>query len=169
MKIPGLAGRHRRRLSRGFARLWVGFTLASTGDGLILGAVALLAVVVDPNPLAVSAVAAADSLPWLLVALPAGAFADRFDRGPLMALANVLRAGAILAAALLILSDNMDLARLLLVVLVNAAGRAIYYSSFQAVVPELVGSQSLERANGVLTGTESCTEHLAGPVVGTSV
>jgi MFS family permease len=169
MKIPGLAGRHRRRLSHGFARLWVGFTLASSGDGLILGAVPLLAVVVDPNPLAVSAVAAADSLPWLLVALPAGAFADRFDRGPLMALANVLRAGAILAAALLILSDNMDLARLLLVVLVNAAGRAIYYSSFQAVVPELVGSQSLERANGVLTGTESCTEHLAGPVVGTSV
>ncbi len=168
MRIPGLAGRHRRRLSHGFARLWVGFTLASTGDGLILGAVPLLAVVVDPRPLAVSGVAAADSLPWLLVALPAGAFADRFDRGPLMALANILRAGAILGAALLILADQMDLARLLLVVLVNATGRAIYYSSLQAVVPELVGSQSLERANGVLTGTESCTEHLAGPVVGTS-
>src|SRR5580704_11457828 len=123
MKIPGLAGRHRRRLSRGFVRLWVGFTLASTGDGLILGAVPLLAVVVDPNPLSVSAVAAADSLPWLLVALPAGAFADRFDRGPLMALVNVLRAFAILGAALLILSGEMNLVRLIAIVLVNAGAR----------------------------------------------
>ena len=169
MRIPGLAGRHRRRLSRGFVRLWVGFTLASTGDGLILGAVPLLAVVVDPNPLAVSAVAAADSLPWLLVALPAGAFADRFDRGPLMALVNVLRAFAILGAALLILSGEMNLVRLIGVVLVNAGARAIYYSSYQAVVPELVGSESLERANGVLTATESGTEYLVGPAVGTSL
>ena len=169
MSIPGLAGRHRRRLSRGFMRLWVGFTMASTGDGLILGAVPLLAVVVDPHPLAVSAVAAADSLPWLLVALPAGAFADRFDRGPLMALVNVLRAGAVLVAAMLLLSGQMTLVRLIIVVLVNATARAIYYSSYQAVVPDMVGSESLERANGVLTGTESAAEQLAGPVVGTSL
>ena len=35
------------------------------------------------------------------------------------------------------------------------------------MVPALVDSDSLERANGLLTGTESGTEHLAGPVVGT--
>ena len=49
------SGRHRRR----FPRLWVGFTMASSGDGLAYGAVPLLAVVVNPHPLAVSAVAAA--------------------------------------------------------------------------------------------------------------
>ena len=60
----------------------VGFTFASSGDGLAYGAVPLLAVVVDPNPLAFSAVVA-DSLPWLLLALPAGAFRrNRFERGP---------------------------------------------------------------------------------------
>ena len=59
------------------------------------GAVPLLAVVVNPHPLAVSSVVAADSLPWLLLALPAGAFADRFARGPLMAVTNVFRAAAI--------------------------------------------------------------------------
>lgn len=162
-------GQHRRRLGRSFARLWVGFTLASSGDGLIFGAVPLLAVVVNPHPLAVSAVAAADSLPWLLVALPAGAFADRFERGPVIALANVARAAAILAAAVLVATDRMTLALLILLVLINAGGRAIYYSSLQAMVPELVRSDALERANGVLTGTEAGTEHLAGPVVGTSL
>ena len=62
-------GQHRRRFGRPFARLWVGFTLASSGDGFAYGAVPLLAVVVNPHPLAVSSVIAADSLPWLLLAL----------------------------------------------------------------------------------------------------
>lgn len=159
--------RHLRR--RPFARLWVGFTVASSGDGLMLGAVPLLAVVVDPHPFAVSSVAACDSLPWLLMALPAGAFADRFERGPLMALANVLRAAVVLAAALLILDGDMRLWLLLIIVLVNSAGRAVYYSSYQAMVPALVEADQLERANGLLTGTEAGTEHLAGPIVGSSV
>lgn len=157
----------RQKLGRPFARLWVGFTLASTGDGLASGAVPLLAVVVDPHPLAVSAVVASDGLPWLLLALPAGAFADRFERGPLVAISNALRAVAILVGALLILNNRMTLTLLILLVLVNAGARAIYYSSLQAMVPELVGSDALEYANGVLTGTEAATEHLAGPVVGT--
>jgi MFS family permease len=160
---------HRRRLGRSFTRLWVGFTLASSGDGLSYGAVPLLAVVVDPRPFAVSAVAAADSLPWLLVALPAGAFADRFERGPVMALANTLRAVAMLATAFLIASDRMSLALLILLVLINAGGRAIYYSSLQAMVPGLIDTRDLEQANGVLSGTEAGAENLVGPVVGTSL
>ena len=136
---------------------------------MVYGAVPLLAVVVNPHPLAVSAVVAADSLPWLLLALPAGAFADRFERGPVMAFANIVRAGAILAAAALVATDRINLALLIVVVLINAGGRATYYSSMQAMVPELVRSDGLERANGVLTGTEAGTEYLAGPVVGTSL
>jgi MFS family permease len=165
MRVPG-RGRHRRRLGRPFKRLWAGFTLASSGDGFVFSAVPLLAVVVNPHPLAVSSVAAADSLPWLLLALPAGAFADRFERGPVMALANIVRAIVLVCGAVLIASHRMSLFLLILVVLVNAGGRAIYYSSLQAMVPELVNVDALERANGVLNGTESATEHLVGPVVG---
>jgi MFS family permease len=148
-------------------RLWAGFTLASGGDGLMLGAMPLMAVVIDPRPLAVSSVVAADSLPWLLLALPAGAFADRFARGPLMAISNVVRALAIAIGAFLILNDRMTLAILIVVVLINAGGRAMYYSAAQAIVPELVRSDALEHANGVLSGTEAGAEQLAGPVVGT--
>jgi len=162
--------RHRIRrkpLGRPFARLWSGFALASSGDGLMLGAMPLMAVVINPSPLAVSSVAAADSLPWLLLALPAGAFADRFERGPLMAISNVARALAIAAGAFLILSNHMTLAIFIVVVLINAGGRAMYYSAAQAIVPELVDSAALEHANGVLSGTEAGAEQLAGPVVGT--
>ncbi len=159
----------RRRLGRPFVRLWYGFTLACSGDGMAYGAVPLLAVAVNPHPIAVSAVAAADSLPWLLVALPAGAFADRFERGPLMALSNILRAGMILVAAFLVLSGQMTLWLLIVAVLVNASARAIYYSSYQAIIPAIVDTKELEHANGVLSATEAGVEHLAGPVVGTSL
>ena len=156
MRLRSPTAAHRRRLGRPFTRLWVGFTLASSGDGMTYGAVPLLAVVVDPHPLAVSAVAAADSLPWLLVALPAGAFADRFERGPVMALANILRATAMLAAALLVVTDRITLAYLIIIVLVNAGGRAIYYSSLQAMVP---GSSTCRRSR---TGERSVVGYRGG-------
>jgi MFS family permease len=159
----------RRWLRGSFARLWVGFTFASSGDGLAYGAVPLLAVLVDPHPVAVSIVAAADNLPWLLVAVPAGVLADRFDRGPTMALMNAFRALVILIGAVLIVSGHMNLGLLVLVVLINAAGRAVYYSSMQALTSDLVSPHELEHANGVLSGTEAATEHLAGPIVGTTL
>lgn len=126
----------------------------------------MLAVVVDPKPLAVSAVIAADSLPWLLAALPAGAFADRFERGRLMAVVNIARGILLAGMAALVGLREMDLLWLLLFVVVNGTGRAMYYSASQAAVPELVGAVALARANGVLTGTEAATEHLAGPALG---
>ena len=62
----------------------------------------------------------------------------------------------------------MTLFLLILVVLINAGGRARSTTpSLQAVVPDLVPSDALEYGNGVLIGTEAATENLAGPVVGT--
>ncbi len=159
----------RRWLRGSFARLWVGFTFASSGDGVAYGAVPLLAVLINPHPVAVSVVAAADNLPWLLVAVPAGVLADRFARGPTMALMNALRALVILVGAVLIVAGHLNLGLLVVVVLINAAGRAIYYSSMQALMSDFVRPHELEHANGVLSGTEAATEHLAGPIVGTTL
>ena len=161
------SGVHRRRLGRPFARIWSGFALASSADGLAYGAVPLLAVAVDPHPFAVSVVSAADSLPWLLLAVPAGHLADRFDRSRVIALANILRAAALLAAAGLILRYRISLPLLVAIVLINASGRAIYFSSVQAMTPGLVDTRDLEQANGILNGTEAGAENLAGPVLGT--
>ena len=64
-------------------------SVSSLGDGFGYGAVPLLALFVDPHPLPVAAVAAADTFPWLVLALPAGALADRFERGRVMAVTNM--------------------------------------------------------------------------------
>ena len=63
----------------------------------------------------------------------------------------------------------MTLTLLILIVLVNASARAFFYSSYQALVPELVDSRDLEHANGFLSATESGTEYLGGPIAGTTL
>lgn len=171
MGVIRAGGAHRAPPSRRrvFGALWTGFFFASTGDGFALGAVPLLAVVVDPHPFAVSSVVATNGLPWLLVALPAGAFADRFDLRYLVAVANLSRTALaiILAAALIV--GRVGLLLLLVVVFLNASARAVYYSAVQASVPALVGNDDLNRANGILAGTEVGSEHLGGPVLGAYV
>jgi len=131
------------------------------------GAVPLLALVVDPHPLAVSGAAAADTFPWLVLALPAGAIADRYERGRVMALTNLGRALVLATLALLVATRRIDYALFVLLVFTNGGARAIYYSASQATVPELVEPDAFARANGILSGTEAATEHLGGPILGT--
>lgn len=156
-----------RTFGRGFRRLWATFAVSSLGDGFIYSAVPLLAVVVDPRPLAVSAVVATDSLPWLLLALHAGAIADRFERARVMAVANVARGVLLGVMAALVGLREIDYALLVLFVLANAGIRAVYYSASQAAMTELIDATGFNRANGVLYGTEAATENLAGPTLGT--
>lgn len=161
---------HRRKKFAAFTgrfwHLWATFTLSSTGDGFAYGAVPLLAVAVDHWAVAVSAVAAADRLPWLLAALPAGAVSDRFERGRLMAMVNTARGLLLAGMAVVIATGHMTFPLLVIFVLGNGTARTVYYSASQAAVPELVDADGLGKANGILTGTEAGGEHLAGPVVG---
>ena len=76
---------------------------------------------------------------------------------------------AILLGAVLIVTDHMSLGLLVVLVLVKRGGRAVYYSSMQALTSDLVTPRELEHANGLLSGTEAATEHLAGPIVGTTL
>ena len=164
MRAPSRAS---RPLGRRFGYLWPTFVVASLGDGFGYGAVPLLALVVDPRPLAVSGAAAADTLPWLVLALPAGALADRYERGRVMAVTNMSRALVIVALALWSRRDRIDYLLLVVLVFTNGGARAIYYSACQATVPELVEPAAFAHANGVLSGTEAATEHLGGPILGT--
>ncbi len=161
------APRVARSLGRQFGYLWATFLVTGFGDGFGYGAVPLLALFVDPRPLPVSGVAAADSFPWLVLALPAGALADRYERGRLMAVTNMSRALVLVTLGVLVATRHIDYMLLVILVFTNGGARAIYYSASQATVPELVEADDFSRANGILTSTEAATQHLGGPIVGT--
>ena len=164
---PRSAPRTARSLGRRFGYLWATFVVSSLGDGFGYGAVPLLALFVDPHPIPVAAVAAADTFPWLVLALPAGALADRYERGRVMAVTNMGRALVLVTLALLVASHHINVPLLIALVFINGGARAVYYAGSQATVPELVEPGSFPHANGILSSTDAATEHLAGPILGT--
>jgi len=90
MKTPP-AGR-RAAMGRAFRLVQLATGISSLGDGLVLAAFPLLAAHLTDDPRLVVAVTVVARLPWLLVALPAGAVVDRSDRRRLVVRVEVARA-----------------------------------------------------------------------------
>jgi MFS family permease len=159
-------GRRSPSLGRRFQRLLLTTALAGSGDGLAYAALPLLAAAIDPRPIAVSAVAAAQQAPFLLALLPAGVIADRLERAKMMLVANLARACVLGALAAFVATGHLELIELIAFAFGIGSAQVFYHAAGQAVLPELVRRKALPRANGNLVAADSATEHLAGPAVG---
>jgi MFS family permease len=132
---------------RSFRWLWLGMLLA--GVGLWMQTVGAQWLLVDePNAAAlVSLVQAANTLPVMLLALPAGVLADSFDRRWLLfaGQAYVLVLGLTLAA----LASQGQLPTVLLIVFTFAlgAGLAVQLPTWGATIPEVVARDELRAAS----------------------
>jgi MFS family permease len=136
------------------------------GDGLRLVAFPLLAASITRDPGLVAGLTVALRVPWLLFSLPAGAVIDRLDRRQLMAVANLVRAGAVGALSVAILLNRGSLLYLYVVAFVVGTGEVLFDTTAQALIPATVERQHLERANGRLFSTELIGNELVGPLVG---
>ena len=87
------------------------------------------------------------TLPFVLVAIPAGLLADRISRRRLMAGAEALRAAALLVILLLIASRWLTLPLLALSGFIAVCGTVVYSVAAPALVPSLVSAQALPAAN----------------------
>jgi predicted MFS family arabinose efflux permease len=155
------------RLGGGYALLWGSSTASALGSGLLTIAAPLLAAAYTDDPLVVSAASAVAWLPWLLLALPGGVLVDRVDRRRLMVLLGVVRAGALAAFAGAVASGASGVALLYAVLFVGDACEVVLRSASQALLPDVVPRNLLERANGLLVGGTTVTQQLvAGPVGG---
>jgi predicted MFS family arabinose efflux permease len=87
------------------------------------------------------------TLPFVLFAIPAGLMADRMARRWLMAGAEALRATALLAVLLLIVTGGLTLPVLALLGFVAVCGTVVYSVAAPALVPALVPASALPAAN----------------------
>jgi len=154
------------RASRSF-RLVLGATAVSgIGDGLVLAAFPLLAAQLTNEPTLIVAVTVAARLPWLLVALPAGAIIDRGDRRRLVVMVEIGRTAVLAAFAVVVVIDHGVFGALLVAVFLIGVGETVVDSAMHAVLPQLVPPDRLAHANGLLFSTETATENLLGPAIG---
>jgi predicted MFS family arabinose efflux permease len=107
----------------------------------------------------------AQTLPFLLLSLPAGVLADRMSRRWLMAGAEFLRAASLLAVLALLLGGILNLPMLAALGFLGAIGTVAYSVAAPALVPSLVRRDQLAAANRWLELARS-TAYAAGPALG---
>ncbi|MDQ2185820.1 MFS transporter [Alcaligenaceae bacterium A4P071] len=110
----------------------------------------------------------AQTLPFLLFALPAGVLADRYARRTLMVTAEAVRAGALLVIVGLLAAQALGLYGLAVLGFVGAAGTVLYSVAAPALVPQLVPRAQLTAANRSIELARS-TAFVAGPAAGGSL
>ncbi|MBL8345627.1 MAG: MFS transporter [Rubrivivax sp.] len=145
---------------------------AQAAEQISLAAVPIVAVLAfNAGAREVGLLAAAQSLPFLLLALPFGLWADRASRRRMMVAAEAMRVLAMaLLAALVIVASGAGLSMAALAVLgfIGAVGTVAFSVAAPAMVPALVPREALARANGRLELARSLA-FAAGPALAGAV
>src|ERR1700678_1217076 len=158
--------RRRTPLGPAYWRLWWASAVSTTGDGVLVAALPLLAVTITRNPLMISLVTAAEFLPWLLLSLPVGVLVDRHDRATLMWRAQVLQGSVIAVLAVLVLVHWTDIAVLAVAAFGLGVGEVVFSNASQSVLPQLVRAEQLPEANGNQYAVQTIGQEFAGPPLG---
>ncbi|HEX3648352.1 MAG TPA: MFS transporter [Pseudonocardiaceae bacterium] len=136
-----------------------------TGDGIRMAALPLFTALATRSPLAVSAVATAEVLPWLLVALPAGALVDRWSPRRVVLGAHCLRSLVAGGLAVAVFTGNAHLPVLIGAAFLLTCGETFADPAFQLLLVELSGRERLDRANSWYVMAETLGLDLGGPLI----
>jgi MFS family permease len=131
---------------RAFTVLWTATVVSNMGGWMYSAASAWLMTTLDPNPVAVSLVQVATSLPTFLFALLAGALADIVDKRRLLIVVESFITVSSAALAALIWLGLITPGRLLFLTFLIETGAALTAPAWQSIVPQLVPRQDLPEA-----------------------
>jgi len=124
---------------------------AQSAEQVSLAAVPIVAVLaLGAGPGEIGTLSAVQTLPFLLLSIPAGLLADRWSRRRLMVLAEVLRALSLLGLLVATATGHLSIGVLALLGFVGATGTVGFSVAAPAMVPTLVPRESLAAANGRL-------------------
>ena len=172
------------RLGANYWKLWTSSVISNLGDGVTMIALPWLASAVTRNAFLIALIAVASRIPWLVFTLPAGVITDRVDRRKLMWWSQTFRAVLMLFSAGAVwyyqstlpnpdevqegvVSENAVIYGLIVVVsLLFGFAEVLYDNSAQTILPSIVESDGLEKANSRLWGAEMVTNSFLGPPLG---
>ena len=147
----------------GFLRLWAGETASQFGEQFGNLAIPVIAVsVLGATSFEVGLLNAAETLAFLVIGLPAGAWIDRWIKRKVMLRADLIR--ALLLAAIPVLWFTHLLAFWQLVIVATAVGvcSVFFDVSYQSFIPNLVRNEQIGDANSKLE-TSAQVARIAGP------
>ncbi|MEO6123305.1 MAG: MFS transporter [Ilumatobacteraceae bacterium] len=166
-----------------YRKVYAASVISNLGDGVAQIGYPWLASAVTRNPILIALVAVAQRLPWLLFTLPAGVITDRLDRRKLIVVMDLIRGGFTLLVGISVLALGSDLPSpdkvasvvgtrtLLYMILIVASlllgmAEVLRDNSAQTIIPSIVSSDNLEKANGRMWSAEMVTNTFIGPPLG---
>ncbi|HWI43817.1 MAG TPA: MFS transporter [Nocardioides sp.] len=157
------------RLGPGFRHQMASSWASNLGDGIALAAGPLLVASQTRSPALVSMAMFLQGLPWLLFGLFAGAVADRVDRKRMVAVANVLRAGVLVALCVTIATGLVDVAVVLACMFLIGTAEVFADTAYRTFLPMLVAKPDLGIANARLQVGYITLNQLAGAPLGAAL
>lgn len=161
--------RRTNSLGRPYGHLFRANALSAVGTGMTTAAMPLLASIRPPSELLLGIIAAAGLAPALLLAVPAGMLADRYDRSRLLVVADLARAMVMAAGALALLIGDLPGAALAVITFLIGAGETVFVTASQSAVPSYVAPSQLDHANGRLQLVDDVGREFVGPPLGSLV
>jgi MFS family permease len=137
------------RRNRDFLVVLFGQGISSFGDSISNTAMPILVLALTGSGFAMGIVGVLSTLPDLLVGLPAGAFADRWDRRKMMLGADLGRAVLTALVPISVWIGGPTLAVIIGVAFPINVLRVLWLAAYTAAVPGLVGRGQVPRANGI--------------------
>lgn len=147
-----------------FRRLWWSWAVSLVGDGVRGLALLLYVALSTKSALSTSAVTAAEVLPWLLCALPAGAIVDRARPTVVITVAHTFRAVLTAGLVLAIVYDFATVPVLCIFAFSLTVAETFAYSASQALMVSLAGPDQLNEANAKFYTVHTIGVNLAGPL-----
>lgn len=152
---------------RAFRAVWAARTASLFGDQVTGLALPWLILLQTHSALAAGLVASVRYVPLVTLGLAAGLLADRLDRRALMIAADLGRALALGAVALLgVLRLAPPLWLLALVVLALGTGQVFFQIAYHAWLPDLTGEAGLSRASAALEASDAASVLAGYPLAG---
>jgi MFS family permease len=154
-----------------FLKLWSAQTISQFGSQVSGLAIPLTAILIlDASAFEVSVLAMVEFAPFLLFTLPAGVWVDRLPRRPILAVADLGRAAALVSIPVAYALDALTLWQLFVAGFAVGTLTVFFDVSYQSYLPSLVGRGQLMDGNSKLevsrTGAQMAGPGVAGLLIG---
>jgi MFS family permease len=135
------------RRNPALARLLAGEFVSGIGDWLYLVAILVVVYAESGSPVLLGVIGAARILPYVLLSVPAGIAADRFDRRLVLLVTDVAR-GVLMLGMALAVSTGAPVAVVVVLAIAAACFSTFFNPAIAALIPSLVDESDLGSANG---------------------
>jgi MFS family permease len=149
---------------RPFRLLWLGRTGSSIGDSLVPVALAFAVIGIGGGALGLGIVLGARTVALGTSTIAGGVWADRLPRRAVMISADLLRFGTEAVTAVLLLEGTAHVWQLAVLQSAAGVGAGFFMPAATALLPQAVSAGNLQKANALISMSESGTR-IFGPVV----